>query len=113
MKTLAKVGLALTVVLGLVAATYAAEATTVTGKVMCAKCTLKKADATKCQDVLVVKDGEKTTEYYVEKNAVSEKFGHVCGGEKAAVVTGTVSEKDGKKWIAPSKMEAPAAPKQG
>ena len=88
------------------AGAYAGEETTVTGKVMCAKCTLKKADATKCQDVLVVKDGEKTAEYYVEKNAVAAKFGHVCGGEKPAVVTGTVSEKDGKKWIAPSKMEA-------
>jgi len=107
MKTLAKFGLALALVAGLVAAAYAGEETTVTGKVMCAKCTLKKADATKCQDVLVVKDGDKTAEYYVVKNAVAEKFGHTCSGEKAAVVTGTVSEKDGKKWIAPSKMEAP------
>ena len=107
MKTLAKFGLALALVAGLVAAAYAGEETTVTGKVMCAKCTLKKADATKCQDVLVVKDGDKTAEYYVVKNAVAEKFGHTCSGEKAAVVTGTVSEKDGKKWITPSKMEAP------
>ncbi len=112
MKTLAKIGLALALVTGLVAAAYAGDETTVTGKVMCAKCTLKKADATKCQDVLVVKDGDKTAEYYVEKNAVSEKFGHACAGEKPAVVTGKVSEKDGKKWIAPSKMEAPT-PKQG
>ena len=107
MKTLAKIGLALALVTGLVAGAYAADETTVTGKVMCAKCTLKKADATKCQDVLVVKDGDKTAEYYIEKNAVSEKFGHTCTGEKPAVVTGKVSEKDGKKWIAPSKMEAP------
>lgn len=103
MKTLAKLGLALALVLGLVAAGYAGEETTVTGKIMCAKCALKKADATKCQDVLVA-DG---TEYYVEKNAVAEKFGHVCGGEKPATVTGKVTEKDGKKWIAPSKMEEP------
>jgi hypothetical protein len=105
-KTLAKVALALAVMVGF-AAVAAAEETTFTGKIMCAKCTLKKADATKCQDVLVVKSGDKTAEYYVEKNAVAEKFGHVCGGEKAAVVTGAVSEKDGKAWIAPSKMEEP------
>jgi phosphosulfolactate phosphohydrolase-like enzyme len=103
MRTIARVSLALALVLGFVAASMAAEET-VTGSVMCAKCTLKKADATKCQDVLVVK-GDKPAEYYVEKNAVSEKFGHVCKDSKQAVVTGTVTEKDGKKWIAPSKME--------
>jgi Family of unknown function (DUF6370) len=106
MKTLGKLGLALALVVGLMAAAYAADETTVTGSVMCAKCSLKKADASKCQDVLVVKDGDNTTEYYVEKNAVAEKFGHVCKDQKAATVTGTVTEKDGKKWIAPSKMEA-------
>ncbi|MFN8094322.1 MAG: DUF6370 family protein [Vicinamibacteria bacterium] len=106
LKTLAKVALSLALVAGFVAAAAAEEAT-MTGKIMCAKCTLKKADATKCQDVLVVKTGDKTAEYYVEKNAVAEKFGHVCGGEKAAVVTGAVSDKDGKKWIAPSKMDEP------
>src|SRR5512145_1260661 len=107
MKTLAKVALAVVVLVGFVAGASAGDETTLTGNVMCAKCALKKADATKCQDVLVVKDGEKTAEYYLEKNAVADKFGHVCGGEKPAVVTGTVTEKDGKKWIAPSKMEAP------
>jgi hypothetical protein len=106
MKKLANLGLALVLALGLAAAAQAADETTVSGKVVCAKCSLKKADAAKCQDVLVV-SGEKAAEYYVEKNAVSEKFGHVCGGSKEAVVTGVVTEKDGKKWIAPSKMEAP------
>jgi len=105
MKSLSVLGLALALVVGFAMVTSASEEKTLSGNVMCAKCTLKKADATKCQDVLVVKDGDKTAEYYVEKNAVAEKFGHVCGGEKAAVVTGAVSEKDGKKWIAPSKME--------
>ena len=107
MKTVAKLGLALALVVGLVAGANAGDETTMTGNIMCAKCTLKKADAKDCQDVLVVKDGDKTAEYYVEKNEVWKKFGHVCKSEKAAVVTGTVTEKDGKKWIAPSKMEAP------
>jgi hypothetical protein len=105
MKSLTLVAMAVVLVVGLVGAAYAAE-TTLTGRVMCAKCTLKKADAKECQDVLVVKgDNDKTTEYYVVKNAVSEKFGHVCTGEKPAVVTGTVAEKDGRAWITPTKME--------
>jgi hypothetical protein len=75
---------------------------------MCAKCTLKKADAKECQDVLVVKgDMGATSEYYIVKNAVAEKFGHVCQGEQAATVTGTIAEKDGKKWIEASRMEKP------
>ncbi len=98
---------ALVVVFGLVATASPVDAATLTGKIMCAKCTLKKADAKECQDVLVVTDDKGATkEYYVVKNAVLEKFGHTCNGEKAAVVTGTVAEKDGKTWITPTKMEA-------
>ena len=104
MKTILKAGLALALVVGLVAPATAGDET-LTGKVMCAKCTLKKADAKECQDVLVVKTGDKTAEYYIEKNDVAKAFGHVCGGEKPAVVTGKVTEKDGKKWISATKME--------
>lgn len=80
---------------------------TVTGKILCAKCTLKKADAKGCQDVLVADEGGKTVEYYLTKNEVAEKFGHVCQGEKAVTATGTVAEKDGKTWLTATKMEAP------
>jgi hypothetical protein len=105
MKTIAKVGLAVALVLGLAASVPAGDETTVTGKVMCAKCSLKKADASKCQDVLVTKaDDGKVTHYYIAKTEASEAFGHVCQSEKAAVVTGTIEEKDGKTWISPSKM---------
>ena len=99
MKTVAKFGLALALVVGLVAGANAGDDTTMTGNIMCAKCTLKKADAKDCQDVLVVKAGDNTSEYYVEKNDVSKAFGHVCKDEKPAVVTGKVTEKDGKKWL--------------
>lgn len=106
MKTIAKVTLALALVVGLAAAVSAGDETTLSGQVMCAKCTLKKADAQKCQDVLVTKDSSGTvTEYYIEKTDAAKAFGHVCQNEKTAVVTGTVMERDGKKWIAPSKME--------
>ncbi len=107
MMTIAKLGLALALVVGFVAVAGAGEET-VTAKIMCAKCSLKKADADKCQDVLVTKDtAAKVTEYYVEKNDVAKAFGHVCQGEKPALATGTVTEKDGKKWISATKMEAP------
>ena len=105
LKTILKVVLCLAVVLGVAAAVPAGDEMTVSGKVMCAKCTLKKADATECQDVLVTKnDAGETSEYYIAKNDVSSSFGHTCRGEQAATVTGVVAEKDGKKWITPSKM---------
>ena len=106
MKTFAKFALALAVVLTFVAGASAADQT-LSGDVLCAKCNLKKADAKECQDVLVVKSGDTSAEYYIVKNPVSEKFGHVCSGKKAATVTGTVAEKDGKKWISATKMEQP------
>jgi hypothetical protein len=107
MKTIAKLGLALALAVGLVASASAAEET-VSGKIMCAKCSLKKADADKCQDMLVAKDAAgKVTEYYLEKNDALKAYGHTCQGEKPAVATGTVTEKDGKKWLSASKIEAP------
>ena len=105
MKTIATFGMALVLTLGLCGLAAAGEET-LNGNVVCAKCTLKKADAKTCQDVLVVKgSGGDTAEYYIVKNAVAEKFGHVCAGETPATVTGSVAEKDGKKWITASKME--------
>jgi Family of unknown function (DUF6370) len=104
MKTIAKLVVALALVAGFVSTAVADE--TVTGKLTCAKCSLKKAD--QCQDVLITTDAAgKTTEYYVEKNDVAKAYGHTCKGEKPATVTGAVSEKDGKMWIAATKMEAP------
>ena len=49
----------------------------------------------------------KVTEYYLEKNDALKAYGHTCQGEKPAVATGTVTEKDGKKWFSASKIEAP------
>jgi hypothetical protein len=97
--------LAVALVVGL-AGVVSAKDTTLTGSIMCAKCTLKKADAKECQDVLVVKDAKgQAKEYYIAKNDVLEKFGHVCTGEKPATVTGSVAEKAGKTWITATKIE--------
>ena len=77
------------------------------GTLVCAKCYLKKADAKECQDVLLVPSGKggAKTEYYIEKNDVAKESGEACTTEVKARVTGTVSQKDGKTWLTPSKIE--------
>ena len=63
------------VVVALFVGTAWAAEVTVSGNIMCAHCVLKKADAKECQDVLVVPgdSGAAAKEYYIAKNAVSEK----------------------------------------
>jgi hypothetical protein len=100
-KTFAKLGLVAVLALGLAAAVPAADdTTTVSGKVVCGKCVAKKAEG--CQNMLVAADG---AEYWLAKSEAADKFGHVCKGEKSAKATGTVTEKDGKKWLTASAME--------
>lgn len=107
MKQMFRLGLAVAIMFAFVATTaHAADETTLSGTMVCAKCKLKKADATKCQDVLVVTDAQgATTEYYVTKNETAEKAGHQCTTESKATVTGALSEKDGKKWITATRIE--------
>jgi hypothetical protein len=105
MKSLFVSALMAVLLVGLAGVASAADES-LSGTVMCAKCALKKADAKECQDVLVVKDGDGAVkEYYIAKNAVLEKFGHTCKGEKPATVTGAVTEKDGRMWITATTME--------
>jgi hypothetical protein len=105
MKTIVQWTLVAAFALALAAPALAAEKT-LSGTLVCAKCALKKADAHECQDVLIVTDaaGAKA-EFYVTKNAVAEKSGEACTVEIPATVTGEISEKDGKTWITPSKIE--------
>jgi hypothetical protein len=83
----------------------AAKETTITGSMVCGKCTLHETKS--CQNVVqVAKDG-KTINYYLIHNDTS-KGAHeaVCGGTPEKVtVTGTVEEKDGKQVLTPSKIE--------
>ena len=85
-------------------ATAADKEVTLTGTIMCAKCELKQAR--KCQTVIQVKETGKTVTYYfLDKGNKEDYHEAVCGGgRKAGTVTGTVIEKDGKKWIAPKKV---------
>jgi len=107
MRTLSILTIALCVAIGFAATVLAgddAKNVTVSGTIQCAKCLLGKEGATTCQDVLVADD---TMEYYLVKNAVAEEHGHACKTSKAVVVTGKVTEKDGRKWIEATKIEAP------
>jgi hypothetical protein len=93
----------------LVAGSARSEEVTLQGKILCARCTLK--ETAKCQNAIQVKDGDKTVTYYfIDKGNRESYHEEICGGgTKEGRVTGVVSEKDGKRWIAPSKVEyAPA-----
>ena len=81
-----------------------ADDETFKGEMVCAKCYLNKPDAKECQDVLLVKDGGKTTKYYITKNKVSQESGEACTQAIPAVVIGTVKETDGRKWLTASKI---------
>ena len=88
-----------------VAARAFAADETLKGELVCAKCYLNKPDAKECQDVLLVKDAQGAkVEYYVTKNDVSKESGEACTQAQPATVSGTVSEKDGRKWITASRI---------
>jgi len=102
-----KLTMALLAALALTGATtaLAAEAVTITGNMVCGKCTLHETES--CQNVVQVTEGGKTVNYYLKQNKVS-KAAHepICHGDSEKVtVTGTVKEKDGKKTLTPKKIE--------
>jgi hypothetical protein len=75
------------------------------GDILCAKCELK--ETKKCTTAIVVKEGDKeVTYYFLDKGNKEDYHEEVCGGgRKEGKVTGTISVKDGKKWITPTKVE--------
>jgi|SRR5579871_5340597 hypothetical protein len=77
---------------------------TLKGTMVCGKCTL--GVCAKCTNVLQVKEGDKTVDYFIEDKGRGETYHKaVCPPNKSqkAEVTGTVSTKDGKQWIKPAK----------
>jgi hypothetical protein len=75
------------------------------GTIVCSKCTLK--ETKQCGNAIIVKeDGKDVTYYFIDKGNGEDYHDEVCGGgKKAGTVVGVVSEKDGKKYITPSKVE--------
>ena len=82
----------------------AADEKTVTGEGKCAKCALKETKS--CQNVVQVKEGDKTVTYYLTHNDVSKAFhDNICKENKKIKVTGTVKEVDGKMELTPTKID--------
>ena len=82
----------------------AADAITVTGEGKCAKCALKESD--KCQNVIEVEEGGKTTTYYLAPNKVAKDYHkNVCTTTTKTTATGEVETKDGKKVLTATKIE--------
>jgi hypothetical protein len=95
--------LGLAVVLALVAGLQADDKeVTLKGTILCAKCELK--EAAKCTNAIRVKEDGKDVVYLFKDNGGKEKYHKtICQEPKDGEVKGKVSEKDGKKYITPSK----------
>jgi len=106
MKMAVKIALSLAVVLGFLTLAQAEDKKEVTlkGTMVCGKCTLKICP--KCTNVLQVEEDGKTVNYFIEdKGGKAPYHKAICPKDatQKAEVTGTVSTKDGKKWIKPAK----------
>ena len=77
---------------------------TLKGEALCAKCELK--ETAKCQNAVRVEEDGKKVVYYLEDNDATKGFHKkVCTSVIKVVTTGKVSEKDGKKWFAVTKID--------
>jgi hypothetical protein len=97
MKSMLKSLIVATLAFGFTAGSLAAKEITVTGEGKCAKCSLKKSDT--CQNVVEVKDGDKTTTYYLTGDVSKGFHKNLCTTTAKVKVTGNASEKDGKQMI--------------
>lgn len=79
------------------------------GMAQCGKCQLKETPS--CQNVVVVKQGDKTLKYFIVHDAVAKKAhgAHFCMAPKddgpTVKVVGVVEEKDGKLVLTAEKIE--------
>jgi len=75
---------------------------TLKGTILCAKCELKETE--KCTNAIRVKEDGKEVVYYFDDKGNKESYHKkICQKTAEGSVTGTVSEKDGKKYIKPAK----------
>ena len=103
MKTLVALFAAIAVSLLVSPSANAAEKT-LKGEALCAKCELK--ESAKCQNAIRVEEGGKQVVYYIdESDATKGLHKKLCSATEKMTIKGTVSEKDGKKWVKASKIE--------
>jgi hypothetical protein len=98
----AKVILGLVVVFAMTAMVRAEDKKVVElkGTLCCGKCCLKKCE--KCTNAISVKEGDKEVVYFLEDNGKDESYHkNICTKKVKGTVKGTVTEKDGQKWIKP------------
>ena len=84
----------------------AAAGTKIEGEGTCAKCDLKIAGIDKCQNAIIVTgaDGKKET-ILCDANDVAKEFHKsICKGAAKVTAEGVITEKDGKKTIALTKI---------
>lgn len=78
--------------------------TKLTGTFVCGRCALKVT--AKCTNTLQVKEGDRVVNYFLEDKGVKEAYHEeICGDGKLenTTVVGQVTERDGKKFISPSR----------
>ena len=104
MRTVSAIAFCLMIAMVLVipSTVQAAKAVTLTGKVTCAKCELKLEQ--ECATVIVVNENGKDAVYYFDKKSHKANHDAICRTGKEGTVTGTLSEKGGKKYIAVTKI---------
>jgi len=85
------------------AAAETGKEVTMAGTATCAKCDL--GTEKECTNVLQVKEGDKTVTYYLTGKADMKWHKNICKTPKPVTMTGTVTEKDGKKTLDVSKID--------
>lgn len=80
------------------------KAVTLTGEGTCAKCGLKTAD--KCQNVVQVKNGDKTTTYYLTGDVSQAFHKNLCSATAKVNVEGKCTKDGDKLVVAVTKIEA-------
>ena len=96
--------LGLAFVFAAVAAISAADGDKVNlkGSITCAKCDLAKEK--KCMTVIVVKEKDKDVIYYFDAKSDKKYHKDICKAAKKGAVTGTATEKGGKKIVSVSDL---------